>query len=267
MNAALSVTATIARFELRDIIRSRWLLGYGLFFVALTDVLLRFSGTRSGALLSIMSVVLFIVPLVTVVFATVYLYHIRDFAEFVATQPVRRRNLFAGLLLGVALPLIAVFVLGLLAPFMWHGMATGPERTALVALTVTGAVLTGIFVALAAAITVFVDDRLPGLGIAIGAWLVCTVLYDGLVLLAATLFADRPLETGLLAMMIANPVDISRVVLLMQFDVSALMGYTGAVFRKTLSTGTGLLIAVTALVLWIAAPISVAAWRFERRDF
>ena len=266
MTNGLRVTATIVQFELHDIMRSRWLIGYGVFFLALTDVLLRFGGSSTNALLSLMNVVLFVIPLVSVVFTTVYLYHIREFTELVATQPVKRRHLFAGLHLGVALPLIGVFLIGLLAPFLWHGI----DRTllpALMSLAVVGVLMTAVFVAVASVIAVYVDDRLKALGLAVASWLLSAVLYDGLVLFLAMVFADYPLEPGLLALMVANPVDVARVVLLMQFDVSALMGYTGALFRKTFAGGLGLTLAIGALALWITVPMLAAARRFARKDF
>ena len=52
--------------------------------------------------------------------------------------------------------------------------------------------------------------------------------------LLACLFADYPIERPMLGLMLANPVDLARVVLLLRFDVSALMGYTGAVFAAVL---------------------------------
>ena len=263
----MRVTSTIVQYVLRDIVRSRWLLAYGGFFLALTEVLLRFGGAGSRSLLSLLSIVLFVIPLVTIVFATVYLHHSREFTELVATQPVRRRHLYIGLHLGVAIPLIGVFLAGLLPPFVWHRPGDGASWGTVLMLAVTGSLITAIFVAIAALIAVRIDDRVRALGVAIAAWLAGTVLYDGLVLLVATVFSDYPLEPTLLGLMLINPVDIARVVLLMQFDISALMGITGAVFRKTLGGGSGFAVALAALLAWIAAPAILAARRFERRDF
>lgn len=267
MTTTPHVTWKIARYVIRDILRSRWLIAYAIFFLALTDVLLRFGGTGSGSLLSLLSVILFVIPLVTIVFATLYLYHIREFTELVATQPVRRRDLFAGLHLGVAAPLTASFLGGFLVPFAYTGVESRAQWGLILSLAITGVMLTLIFVAMASLIAIRVNDRLKGMGAAIAAWLVFAVLYDGLVLLAATLFADYPLEPALLALMLANPIDIARVVLIMQFDVSALMGYTGAVFEKVLGGPAGFGLAAIALVLWSALPLYFAARGFARKDF
>ena len=38
----MKVTAKVAGYEIRDVIRSRWLIGYTLFFLVITDALFRF---------------------------------------------------------------------------------------------------------------------------------------------------------------------------------------------------------------------------------
>src|SRR6476646_9379019 len=98
----MSTTVKVARYEIRDVLRSRWLLGYMAFLALITDALLRFGGAGERALLSMVNVVLFVVPLVTLVFTTVYLYNAREFIELMLAQPLRRKQLFSGVFLGLA---------------------------------------------------------------------------------------------------------------------------------------------------------------------
>ena len=65
---------TVLRYELQDLRRSRWVLGYVLGLLLLTEALLRFGGGGPRAVLSLMNVVLAVVPLVSVIFGTMYLY-------------------------------------------------------------------------------------------------------------------------------------------------------------------------------------------------
>ena len=267
MTGALGVTGKIMKYELHDVTRSRWLFAYTGFFLLVTDALLRFSDGGARALLSLMNVVLIIIPLVTVVFATMYLYNAREFTELLLAQPVGRKQLFGGLYLGLTLPLAAGFALGVGLPFAWNGIDDPAQRATLVALLLTGVALTAVFTALAYLIATKTDDRVKGLGVALGAWLLASVLYDGLVLFLALRFADYPVERPLLGLMLANPVDLGRIVLLLQFDVSALMGYTGAVFKSFFGSGLGMAIAAVALLLWIAVPVSAGIRAFQRKDF
>ncbi len=263
----MNTTTKIVRYELRDVLRSRALIVYAVFFFGLTDVLLRFGGGGARAALSLMNVVLLLIPLVTIVFGTIYLYNACEFTELLLAQPVHRRQLFAGQYLGLAVPLSAAFVVGLGLALALHAGEDADHLATLVVVAVCGIVLTLIFTAFAALIVARVDDKVKGIGIAIGLWLAGTVLYDGLVMLGLMAFADYPLERPALAAMITNPIDLARVLILMRLDVSALMGYTGAVFEKFFGSAGGTALASLALVLWTGVPLLLGARRFQRKDF
>ena len=262
-----AVVIKVARYQARDVLRSRWLALYGIFFLAVTEGLLRFSGGDARAILSIASIVLYIVPLVTLAFATVYLYSAREFIELLLAQPVDRRRLFFGLYLGLSVPLAVALVVGVCGPFVAHGFDDPTQRGMLAALLGAGVALTMIFSAVAFCIALWCEDRLKGLGAAIGIWMLCAIVYDGLVMAIVAAFADYPLERAMLALTLANPIDLARVMLLLQLDVSALMGYTGAVFQQFLGGAIGTLVAVGALSLWVAAPIALGVRAFRRKDF
>lgn len=261
------VVARVTRYELRDVLRSRWLIAYALFFLVSTDVLLRFTGGEAKGLLSLMNIVLLVIPLVTTVFGTMYFHHGREFVELLLAQPMSRRHLFAGLYLGLVLPLTGAFVAGAGLPLVVHLARTADVMWTAATLLAVGVALTAAFAALALLIAVSIDDAVRGLGIAIATWLGAAVLYDGAVLFLAMTFADYPLERPLLALMLLNPVDLGRVVLLLQFDVSALMGYTGAVFQRFFSGTAGMAIAAIAMLLWICVPAVLGLRAFQRKDF
>jgi Cu-processing system permease protein len=259
--------AKVAWYETSNVARSRWLLAYALFFLVTTDALLRFGGGGGRALLSLVSVVLFVIPLVGLVFGTTYLYDAREFTELLLAQPVGRGRLFAGLFAGLALPLSAAFALGVALPFAWHGVEDPGQLVTLLVLGGTGVALTLAFVALAFLIALHSDDKVRGLGLAIGVWLALALLYDGVVLLGVAILADYPIERPLLGLMLANPIDLARVLLLLRFDAGAVQGYTGAVFARFFGSGAGAAVAASALLLWAAVPAALGLRAFRRRDF
>jgi Cu-processing system permease protein len=262
MNTILKVL----KYQAKDAVRSRWLLAYAIFFMLVTDGLLRFSGDPVRTQLSLVSVVLFLVPLVSIVFGTVYLYNAREFIELLLAQPVNRRQLYGGLYLGLTLPLALAFVAGLGVPFLVRGIEESARGT-LGALLLSGVVLTCVFSAIATLIAIRCEDRLRGLGTAIGVWMLLTVVYDGFVLFILAVFSSYPLEHAALGLMMANPIDIARVALLLQFDGAAMMGYTGAVFLKFFGGAEGIAIATTALTAWVLLPVMLGMRVFQRRDF
>src|SRR4029078_5148069 len=162
------------------------------------------------AALSLMNIVLLLIPLVSIVFGTIYLYNAREFIEVRCAQPVHRRQLFAGQYLGLALPLAAAFLTGLGIAVGLHAGEDDGRFATLIVVATCGVVLTFIFTAFAALIAARIDDKVKGIGGAIGLWLACTVVYDGLVMLGLMTFADYPLERPALALMIANPIDLAR---------------------------------------------------------
>jgi Cu-processing system permease protein len=174
--------------------------------------------------------------------------------------------MFGGLYLGITIPVSAVFIAGIIVPVVIHRADNAVAVGTLLALIGSGVALTAIFTAFALLIVTRVDDRMKGLGLAIVVWLVLTVLYDGIVLLAASILSDHAIERPLLVLMVANPVDLARVALLLQFDISALLGYTGAAMRQFFG-GSGSIIAATALTGWVAAPLVLAYRSFGKKDF
>ena len=160
-----------------------------------------------------------------------------------------------------------MFVATVAVPIIIHRGDNAVATGTVVALLGAGVALTAVFTAIAFFIVARVDDRMKGLGLAIVIWLMLAVVYDGVVLLVVSVFADHPIERPLLALMALNPVDLARVALLLRFDVSALMGYTGAVMRQFFGGTMGFGIASAALACWMAAPLLLAIRAFDRKDF
>ena len=263
----MKTIAKIAGYEIRDVIRSRWLVGYTLFFLVVTDALFRFGGGGEKALLSLINVVLFLIPLVAIVFSTVYLYAAREFIELLLAQPIGRRQVFCGLYLGLALPLSLSFLTAVSLPFALHRGAATAQPGTLAALLLIGVALTFIFSALGFLIVARTEDRLKGLGIAVAVWVFLALLYDGLVLLLISVMADHAIERPLLALMLVNPMDLARVALLLQFDVAALLGYTGAVLQKFFGRSTGIVVTSMAILAWVVAPLFAGIRAFQKKDF
>jgi len=262
-----SVARTIAAIHARDVMRSRWILVYSGFFLLLSEGLLRFSGDQAKAVLSLATASLMIIPLATLVLATIYVYTTREFTELLLAQPIRRSSLYAGLYSGLSLPATAGFVIGVAMPFVLRGGGDPAVRAALAVLLVVGSALTCAFTAIAFCVALRTEDRLRGVGVALGVWLLVAVAYDGIVLTGVALLGDYPIERPLLVLMFANPVDLGRVLLLMRLDASALLGYTGAVFERVFAGNTGACLAAGMLFVWIAAPVALG-WRwFRRKDF
>ncbi|MEP6472201.1 MAG: ABC transporter permease subunit [Gemmatimonadota bacterium] len=253
----------ILRYQLRDAARSRWIVAYGLLFLLLTEGLFWFGGGGERVVVSLVNAVLLLIPLVGLLFGALHFYHSRDFMELMLAQPVDRSVLYAGLYGGLALPLTLAFALGVGLPFAWHGGG----GAALITLLGVGLALTLVFTGVAFLVALAFEDRAKGMGAALLLWLGAGIIWDGLVLLVVLLFGDYPLERPMLALTFLNPIDLSRVLLLIQLDIAALMGYTGAVFRHFFGSTAGVVAAAVAMLAWTAAPLWLGFRRFRRKDF
>jgi len=261
----MSQTAKLFRYQIRNVARGKAVLGYGIGLLLISVGLVRFAGGAPRALLSLGNVALTVVPLVSLILGTIHFYDSREFDELVLAHPVGRRSLFAGLYLGLTLPLLAAFVLGVGLPLLLGG-AGAESLGAVLTLLMSGAMLTAIFVSLAYWIAVRWHEPVKALGMALVVWLFFAVLYDGVVLLVANTWSEYPLERPMLGLMMLNPIDLARVLLLMELDVAALMGYTGAVFSQFFGSGVGAWLAAGVMGLWIGLPVVAAARRFDRTD-
>ncbi len=262
-----NVIGTVLRHEFRNLRANRGVLFAGLGMLVITESVLRLTGTASRALVTLLNLVLLLVPLVSILFGVISWHASREFNELLLAQPVRRRELFAGLYVGLIAPLALAFALGLLLPFLLHRAVTAESLALLLTTLGSGLSLTFVFGGLALLIGVRVDDRLRGVVLALAVWLLLTVVYDGLVLMVATTFADYPLEKPMLLLTLFNPVDLARTLIVMQSDMAALMGYTGAVMNRFLGSELGIVAAVTGLLIWMFIPAWAGRRAFERRDF
>jgi Cu-processing system permease protein len=255
------VMARIVRCVVGDILRGRIVLGYAGFLVAASFGLFNLSGDSTKGLIGLLSLVLLVVPLVSLVFATVHFYNSYEFIELLAAQPLRRSTLLLAQILGVALALAAALLVGIGVPIaLYAANATG------LTLLAVALVLTFVFTALAFLAAVLARDKARGVGAALLVWFYFALLHDGLTLYALFLLEDYPLEGVSLALLSLNPIDLARVLVLLQMDVSALMGYTGAMLKDLLGTGSGIALAAGVLAAWIAAPLASAVWVFRCKD-
>ncbi len=257
----------ILKYSFYDLVRSRWSYVYFLFYLLLGIVLLFLNNDLSKAVITLMNVIIILVPLIGTIFGVMYYYNSREFTELLLAQPVKRSSIFLGQYFGVATSLSMSLVIGLGVPFIFYGIFNSSAIWDFSLLLITGAFLTFIFTALAFVIALSNENRIKGFGYAILLWLFMAVIYDGIFLMSLLYFEEYPLDKFSLFATMLNPIDLSRVMILLKLDISALLGYTGAVFQKFFGTSFGLILSSGLLVLWVLVP-TFFIWRIaKKKDF
>ena len=262
----MKLVKKILRYEIHNTIRSKWVIFYAFFFFVVGYSLFAFSGDVNKAYISLMNIVLIVIPLVSLIFGSIYLYNSREFIEMMLSQPIDRRSLFLGIYFGTSIPLSLAYAIGMFLPFILFGKVNQQFEGVLFLLLI-GIALTFVFTAIAFLVTVLQDDKAKGLGFSVLIWLILTVIYDGLVLLIVYYFEDYPLEKAMIALSLINPIDLARILFLIKFNFSALMGYTGAVFQNFFGSFFGILFSTFFLVLWIILPLFFSTKSFLKKDF
>jgi len=257
----------ILKYSFYDLMRSRWSYVYFAFYMLLGVVLLFLNNDLSKAVITLMNVIIVLVPLIGTIFGVMYYYNSKEFTELLLAQPLKRSSIFLGQYLGVALSLSMSLILGLGIPFVFYGLFKSNAIWDFSLLLITGTFLTFIFTALAFNIALSNENKIKGFGYAILLWLFLAIIYDGLFLMSLVLFEDYPLDKLSLFGTMLNPIDLSRTLILLKLDISALLGYTGAVFKKFFGTNFGLILSLLMLTIWVILPILRITFKSKRKDF
>ncbi len=263
----MSTSLKVMKYAFFDLLRSRWLIAYTLFFAIATAGLLYFGDEPVQAALSSLNLVLLIIPLVALMLGMNYYYYTRDFVQLILTQPVSRPSVFVGQFAGVALPLAGAFVFGTGAPYLVYSFTGNVDVPMVVSLLASGALISLVFTGLAFWFGIANEERARALGLALGLWLALSVVYDGLVLFFIAIAQAYPIDRAVIVASLFNPIDLSRILVLLQLDTAALLGYTGALFRNFLGSTGGLLLALGALLLWVVAPALLGLRAFRTKNF
>lgn len=251
----------IIKFIVLDILKNKIVSMYTVLLAVLSWGVFALEDNSSKGMLSLLNVILLIVPLVSVIFSTIYLYNSSEFIELLVSQPIKRTKIWRSLFFGLSLSLGFSFLIGCGIPIVIYAPVNVGAMMILV-----GVFVSTIFVSLAFLNSILTRDKAKGIGISILSWLFFSLLFDSLVLFILFQFADYPIEKMMVGIAALNPIDLARILILLHLDVSAMMGYTGAIFKNFFGTNLGIGIVFSILFLWILIPYMISIRKFKRKD-
>jgi len=251
----------IVKYIMTDILRSKILIIYCMVLLATSLSLFGLEDNANKGLLSLLNIILIIVPLFSLLFSTIYIYNSAEFIELLVSQPLQRKSIWLSFLVGLVLSLSLAFVVGIGIPILLFQFNTIGFLLILV-----GILLSIIFIAIALWVAVQIRDKAKGIGMAILLWMYFSLLFDGFVLFLLFQFAEYPLEKPMLLVSALNPIDLGRILILLKLDISAMMGYTGAIFKDFFGTTLGLMLAFFILSIWVFIPLYFSTRKFNGKD-
>lgn len=251
----------ITKYVLYDILRNKILIAYTAFLMILSCCLFYLEENPDKAISSLLTIVTIIVPLIAMIFTTTYFYNSSEFIELLVSQPLKRNTILMAEYVGIAGSLLIALLVGLGIPICIYALDTLG-----ITLLFTGVLLSLIFTSLAFLCSILTRDKAKGIGLSLLIWFFFSVVYDGLILGILFSFSDYPLEKTIITLSALNPVDLARIIIMLKLDVSALMGYTGAIYKNILGSQWGMLISLLIMVLWFVLPLLLSLKLFKKKN-
>jgi Cu-processing system permease protein len=276
---ATSLVLLVARQELLLAVRSRWTQIFAAVFAVLA-----LGVSASGYILSgghgfqdfartsasLVQLVALVVPLASLLMGVLALAPERGTAELLFSQPIARRQILVGKLLGLLAALAAAESVGFGLAGLVVFENTGEDGGGGYALLVLGSfLLTAVFLALAALIAAGAvgRKRARALAVALVVWFVTVVLLDLVALGVASLLPSTAASRVLILSVLANPASAMRTGALLGIEGTAAFGSGSlALLRFTRGTGGAAVLVVASLATWIVLPTLAAIRRISRVD-
>lgn len=83
----------LSRYVLYDILRNRVIIVYTLFLLLVSLSLFQLEENQSKALMSLLTIVLIVIPLISMIFTTIHYYNSYEFIELMLSQPLSRTRI------------------------------------------------------------------------------------------------------------------------------------------------------------------------------
>ncbi|MBI2416728.1 MAG: ABC transporter permease subunit [Ignavibacteriales bacterium] len=257
----------IIKYQFLDMIKNRWTILLGLALFLMASGLFRLHESYEKTFVSLLNIVIILVPLVCLAFGILVYYNSGEYILFLLVQPIERLHIYIGLTLGIMLPMLLALFFGLGVPMMLFAEFSAKYLISSAIMLLVAVLSSSIFISQAFLIAVYTEDKTKALGVAIFTWITFAILYDGLVLLAAINFSDYPLELPMLILSAFNPVDLGRLIVLLNLDIATLMGYSGRLYQNYLGNHIGITVSFLLLGVWASVPFLLGLRKFRKKDF
>ena len=269
----MNTLLTLARKELKDGLRNRWVLAIAILLAAFA-LTLAFLGsapageTKANALaITVVSLATLNIYLITLI-ALLLSYDAivgeieRGTMALLLSYPLSRWQVVAGKFLGqTAILAVAIaigyFVAGIAVALLHKNTGfSWAVWQPFFKMTFTTLLLGAVFLAIGYVLSAIAKQRGSAAGMAIGVWLFFVLLYDFALL--GILIADKGQHIGaaaLNALLLANPTDTYRL-LNLSGNVASGLGAQGGIAHGVLAL---------VLLAWIAAPLALGIFLFRRK--
>ena len=214
---------------------------------------------------SLLIIMLLLIPLFALLFGSLSFAESLSYVELMIVHGVSRKQIINGKFIGLGSSLALSFLCGAglgLATFLNSFQSFG----FILLLLGLGVLLNYIFLGLALILSTLLIKKEVILASALFIWFYIYILYDFIIMSLAVLLREYPLEVPILIMVFLNPLDLVRVILLLNLNLASSMSIGAALIEKILSGSQGILLAIGTLCLWIYGTWKLTETIFLRKD-
>jgi Cu-processing system permease protein len=272
----VSAAYTIYRKELRDAVRSRWLIAFAITFAVVATLIAHVQG-QGGSIggqglnrttASIINLCLMLVPLLALLLGAASISGERERGTLgtLMSQPMSSTEILLGKYAGLNVALWLAVGLGfggagLLLAFFGTTAGMGTY----LGFVLLSGVLASAMLGVGVLISVLSDSRLKAISIAVLAWFLFVIAYDlGAIGMALAL---TPSGRTLFLAVMANPVEAVRIMAVMGIESDLnILGPLGSYVNDTLGRTGAYAFLATAIAAWTVIPVALAAWLFGQQD-
>ena len=150
----------LLKYVVVDIIQNKIVLIYTFLLLVISFSVFNLENSSAKGLLSLLNIILIIVPLICIIFSTIYIYNSSEFIELLVSQPLKRRTIWLSIFSGLSSSLSLAFFIGAGIPILlYHADSTGFMMIA------TGLLLTVVFVSISMLAAGLTRDKARGIGL------------------------------------------------------------------------------------------------------
>lgn len=267
-------TFHIARNQLTLILRSKWLLSFGLLFVLLAFFVTYFSQTGGSGYdgfnrmtASLLNLNLFIIPLISLLMGSLFLAGEKEDSglHLLLTYPISPKTVLTGKYLGLLVALGAVLTSGYGVSFLAIIFLNSEASISVILkFYLLSFLLAAMFLALSIFIGITSKSRFQALGLSLALWAICVLFYEFLIMGISLFLSNQDIITLLSLSIFFNPVEIIRVWSILALDGASVFGPSLYDMTIWASGWKGMPLFGLSSALWLLLPILIANFSIKR---
>lgn len=266
---------TIAKNELRIIVRSKWLFTFSIIYsvLAMTIVYFGSESAMSGysgfnrTTASLLNLTLFLIPLITLLVGSTSLTGEKEDGGLglLMTYPIHPSAVIIGKLIGLFLAMVAVISFG-------YGMAgvtlfiSGSELaiTYFLLFYVFSIALAGIFLSIALLVGLIATTRFQALSISLFLWAFFVLFYEFVIMGIVMIIPDGGITPIFTLSVLLNPVELIRVWVIISLGSGTIFGPSLYDFTLWSENVLGQSAFVLSIAFWVMVPLFLAMFLLKR---